>query len=103
MIPAPRVTIAIPVYNSAATLTRCIRSAMQQTMRDIEILVADDCSTDDSAAVAEALAAEGIVKPLQMLGLPDRFIDHGDPQKLLASVGLDAAGIVKSIRALISE
>jgi succinoglycan biosynthesis protein ExoO len=55
---APRVTVAIPVYNSSATLARCIRSAMEQTMRDIEILVADDCSTDDSAAIAEALAAE---------------------------------------------
>jgi len=50
------------------------------------------------AAVAEALAAEGIVKPLLMLGLPDKFIDHGDPVKLLASVGLDAAGITASIR-----
>jgi 1-deoxy-D-xylulose-5-phosphate synthase len=50
------------------------------------------------AAVAEALAAQGIVKPLQMLGLPDKFIDHGDPVKLLASVGLDATGITASIR-----
>jgi 1-deoxy-D-xylulose-5-phosphate synthase len=51
------------------------------------------------AAVAEALAAEGIVKPIQMLGLPDKFIDHGDPGVLLASVGLDAKGIAASIRA----
>lgn len=50
------------------------------------------------AAVAEALAAEGIVKPLQMLGLPDQFIDHGDPAKLLASVGLDGDGITAAIR-----
>ncbi|MYM88403.1 1-deoxy-D-xylulose-5-phosphate synthase [Rugamonas sp. FT82W] len=50
------------------------------------------------AAVAEALAAEGIVKSLQMLGLPDKFIDHGDPAKLLASVGLDGAGITASIK-----
>jgi 1-deoxy-D-xylulose-5-phosphate synthase len=50
------------------------------------------------AAVAEALAAEGIVKPIQMLGLPDKFIDHGDPGLLLASVGLDAKGIAASIR-----
>ena len=28
-----------------------------------------------------------------LLGLPDRFIEHGDPGRLLASVGLDAAGI----------
>uniref|UniRef100_UPI0035B0141F transketolase C-terminal domain-containing protein n=1 Tax=Pseudoduganella sp. TaxID=1880898 RepID=UPI0035B0141F len=51
------------------------------------------------AAVAEALAAEGICKPIQMLGLPDKFIDHGDPAKLLALVGLDAAGIAASIKA----
>jgi len=50
------------------------------------------------AAVAEAMAAEGIVKPIQMLGLPDKFIDHGDPAKLLASVGLDSAGITASIK-----
>ncbi|QGZ41213.1 1-deoxy-D-xylulose-5-phosphate synthase [Pseudoduganella flava] len=50
------------------------------------------------AAVAEALAEAGIVKPLQMLGLPDKFIDHGDPAKLLASVGLDGDGIAKSIK-----
>jgi 1-deoxy-D-xylulose-5-phosphate synthase len=50
------------------------------------------------AAVAEALAAAGIVKPLLMLGLPDRFIDHGDPATLLAQAGLDAQGITASIR-----
>jgi 1-deoxy-D-xylulose-5-phosphate synthase len=50
------------------------------------------------SAVAEAMALEAIVKPLLMLGLPDKFIDHGDPALLLASVGLDAHGIGKSIR-----
>ena len=50
------------------------------------------------AAVAEALAEMGIVKPILMLGLPDKFIDHGDPAALLAGVGLDAKGIAASIR-----
>jgi len=50
------------------------------------------------AAVAEAMAAAGIVKPLLILGLPDKFIDQGDPAALLASVGLDAKGIAASIR-----
>ena len=50
------------------------------------------------SAVAEALAAAGIVKPLLMLGLPDKFIDHGDAGKLLAACGLDADGIAASIR-----
>ena len=49
------------------------------------------------SAVAEALAAAGFVKPLLQLGLPDQFIDHGDAQQLLASCGLDAAGIVASV------
>jgi 1-deoxy-D-xylulose-5-phosphate synthase len=50
------------------------------------------------SAVAEALAAAGVVKPLLQLGLPDQFIDHGDAPKLLAQCGLDAAGIAASIR-----
>jgi 1-deoxy-D-xylulose-5-phosphate synthase len=49
------------------------------------------------AAVAEALAEAGIVKPILHLGLPDRFIDHGDAGQLLASCGLDADGIAASI------
>ncbi|WP_151449160.1 1-deoxy-D-xylulose-5-phosphate synthase [Lacisediminimonas profundi] len=50
------------------------------------------------SAVAEALAEAGIVKPVLHLGLPDRFIDHGDAAVLLAQCGLDAAGIAGSIR-----
>ena len=65
----PQVTVAVPVYNSAATLERCIRSAMRQTLRDIEILVADDASTDPSAAVAERLAAED--SRIKVLRLPE--------------------------------
>jgi 1-deoxy-D-xylulose-5-phosphate synthase len=38
-----------------------------------------------------------------LLGLPDRFIDHGDPARLLASVGLDGAGILASIRAALGQ
>ncbi|WP_287496416.1 1-deoxy-D-xylulose-5-phosphate synthase [Pandoraea sp. CB10b_02] len=49
------------------------------------------------SAVAESLLAGGVTRPVLQLGLPDRFIDHGDPALLLASVGLDAAGIAKSI------
>ena len=51
------------------------------------------------SAVSEALQAAGMVKPILQLGLPDQFIEHGDPAKLLALHGLDAAGIERSIRA----
>jgi 1-deoxy-D-xylulose-5-phosphate synthase len=51
------------------------------------------------SAVLEALQAEGILIPVLQLGLPDEFIEHGDPGKLLSLQGLDAAGIEASIRA----
>ncbi len=50
------------------------------------------------SAVGEALAAAGLNPPLLQLGLPDVFIEHGDPARLLALVGLDAAGIEAAVR-----
>lgn len=50
------------------------------------------------SAVAECLSAAGVTVPMLHLGLPDRFIEHGDPAKLLAECGLDAAGIEAGIR-----
>jgi 1-deoxy-D-xylulose-5-phosphate synthase len=55
------------------------------------------------AAVAEALAADGITVPLLHLGLPDAFVEHGDPQVLLADCGLDAQGIARAIRERMSQ
>jgi 1-deoxy-D-xylulose-5-phosphate synthase len=50
------------------------------------------------SAAAEALADMCIDRPWLHLGLPDRFIDHGDPTRLLAGLGLDAAGIEAAVR-----
>ncbi|MFZ4623668.1 MAG: 1-deoxy-D-xylulose-5-phosphate synthase [Rhodoferax sp.] len=50
------------------------------------------------SAVLEALAVAGLVRPVLQLGLSDEFIEHGDPVKLLARQGLDAAGIEAAIR-----
>jgi 1-deoxy-D-xylulose-5-phosphate synthase len=50
------------------------------------------------SAVLEALAAARIEIPVLVLGLPDVFLEHGDPAKLLAQCGLDAAGIEQSIQ-----
>jgi 1-deoxy-D-xylulose-5-phosphate synthase len=51
------------------------------------------------SAVLEALQAAQLNRPVLTLGLPDVFIEHGDPVKLMALQGLDAAGIEASIRA----
>ncbi len=66
---------------------------------DLLVTVEEGCIMGGAgSAVAEAMAAAGVVKPLLQLGLPDKFIDHGDAPQLLAQCGLDAAGIAASIR-----
>jgi 1-deoxy-D-xylulose-5-phosphate synthase len=50
------------------------------------------------SAVAEFLAAEGCVKPLLQLGLPDTFLDHASREDLLAQSGIDADGIRRAVR-----
>jgi len=51
------------------------------------------------SAVLEALQDAGISIPVLRLGIPDEFTVHGDPQKILSQLGLDAKGIEASIRA----
>jgi 1-deoxy-D-xylulose-5-phosphate synthase len=50
------------------------------------------------SACAETLSTLALERPFLHLGLPDHFIDHGDPAGLIAGAGLDAAGIEQSIR-----
>jgi len=50
------------------------------------------------AAVLEALQVLDIQKPVLTLGVADAFTEHGDPVKLLAELGLDAAGIRASVQ-----
>ncbi len=54
--PAPRVTIAVPVYNGADYIEAAVLSACAQTFADIEILVVDNDSTDDTVARVSAIA-----------------------------------------------
>ena len=101
---APSVTAGAELKASVANM-RFIKPLDVELVRqlaaehDYLVTVEEGCVMGGAgAAVAEALAAEGIVKPILMLGLPDKFIDHGDPTALLAGVGLDAKGIAASIR-----
>jgi glycosyltransferase involved in cell wall biosynthesis len=54
---APLVTIGIPVYNGEAFLEDALRSAMEQTFTDIEIVISDNASTDRTAEIVARLAA----------------------------------------------
>jgi 1-deoxy-D-xylulose-5-phosphate synthase len=55
------------------------------------------------SAVCEQLARLKAKNQVLLLGLPDRFVDHGDAGKLLASIGLDAEGIQNSVRSAMSD
>ena len=62
------------------------------------VTVEDSCLMGGAgSAVLEALQAAGLNVPVLQLGLPDEFIEHGDPAKLMSQCGLDATGIEQSI------
>ncbi|WP_439890516.1 1-deoxy-D-xylulose-5-phosphate synthase [Ralstonia sp. 25C] len=66
---------------------------------DYVVTVEEGCVMGGAgSACLEALAAAGVATPVLQLGLPDRFIDHGDHAALLAQCGLSADGILASIR-----
>jgi 1-deoxy-D-xylulose-5-phosphate synthase len=65
---------------------------------DVIVTVEEGCTQGGAgSAVLEALQTAGIEIPVLVLGLPDEFVEHGDPVKLLQLCGLDATGIEQSI------
>ena len=58
------VTVAIPTYNGALYLEECLKSAIHQTFSDIEIVIVDDCSTDETINIAQKFA--GLDKRLKI-------------------------------------
>lgn len=54
----PRVTIGMPVYNGAAFLAEAIESVLAQTHPDLELVISDNGSTDDTNAIINAYAAQ---------------------------------------------
>jgi len=54
----PLVSICIPVYNGERYLKECLTSVVNQSYRNIEIVLVDDCSTDQSLSIASSVLAE---------------------------------------------
>jgi glycosyltransferase involved in cell wall biosynthesis len=114
----PRVSVIIPTFNRVGLVREAIESALAQTYRDLEIIVADDGSTDETAAVVARFGGAVTYLPLPHRGLPAAtrngglriargeliaFLDSDDlflPHKLaLQTVALEAhpeAGMVYS-------
>ncbi|HEY0804936.1 MAG TPA: glycosyltransferase family 2 protein, partial [Pseudonocardiaceae bacterium] len=57
------VSVIVPNYNGGRTLALCVRAALAQDHRPLEVIVADDRSTDDSVAIAEGLGARVVRTP----------------------------------------
>jgi len=82
------------------------RELVASLARDHALLVSIEENTlvgGAGAEVARCLAEQGVTTPLLRLGLPDRFTDHGDSVALLAQLGLDAPGIVASVRKALGD
>ena len=54
----PLVSVVIPCYNAEKYVEQAVRSIMNQTYKNLEILITDDCSTDESFAILRRLAEE---------------------------------------------
>jgi len=80
----PRVSVIIPAFNAAALIGNAVGSAQAQTQAEIEIIVVDDASTDDTVSVIERLAA--VDKRLRLV----RMLRNGGPGAA-RNAGLDAA------------
>ena len=68
----PKVTIFVPIYNKAKYLKRSIGSIQRQTLKDIEIILINDCSIDDSFKIIKEFAQKDerikIINILKIMG-----------------------------------
>lgn len=67
----PLVSVCVPMYNNGATVARCVQSVLDQDGVDFEIVIVDDQSTDDGAAIAASLLRPGdrLIRNDSRLGL----------------------------------
>ena len=72
-----RVSVVIPLYNSAPTLRPAVASALAQTLTDIEVLIVDDGSQDTSLSLAHRLAGED--PRVSVIALPE---NRGKPHAM---------------------
>ena len=53
-----RISVVLPIYNVQNYLEQCVQSLIEQTYKDIEILLVDDGSTDKSGEICDKLATK---------------------------------------------
>ncbi len=111
--------IAILAFGSMVNPAILAASEINATVCDMrfvkpidEELIVEMCKTHDyivtveenvimggaGSACLEVMQKHGLTNSVLQLGIPDEFIEHGDPQVLLSMIGLDKEGILKSIK-----
>ena len=53
---SPKISVIVPMYNTEKYITQCLESVLAQTFKDFELIVIDDCSTDNSVKIVERFA-----------------------------------------------
>lgn len=96
---------AAEVLNATVANMRFVKPLDQALIESLaaehELLVTVEENTvmgGAGSAVLEYLASRGIIVNVIQLGLPDSFIDQGDPEQMLADCGLDKRGIVQAVQ-----
>lgn len=105
MADAFSVTAAIPCHNGERFIATCIRSILNQTQPPDEILVADDCSTDQAPQIAETFSAVSLVRYTKDLG-PGQARDtalHEGKGDIIVYLDADAVLAPDCVAALLRE
>jgi glycosyltransferase involved in cell wall biosynthesis len=93
------ISVVVPTYNGAAFIAEALASVFAQTLPPREIIVADDCSTDDTPTIVKHIASDSPL-PIRLIRLEDNS-GYGDYRialkcyRLAANGGL-GPGIAKS-------
>jgi glycosyltransferase involved in cell wall biosynthesis len=81
----PKVSVIVPVYNTGLYLRRCLDSVINQTLREIEIICINDCSTDNSLGIMEEY--EGKDQRIKLIDF-----DQNKGVSAARNAGINAAG-----------
>jgi glycosyltransferase involved in cell wall biosynthesis len=71
------ISVIIPSYNRYDLLLNAIESVRNQTFKDIEIIVIDDCSSDDRYVNLQSIPDIKYFKMIKRTGLPSKVRNHG--------------------------
>lgn len=72
---AVEVSVIMPVYNAPSTLSKAIKSILRQSLRECELIVVDDCSTDSTVEVVNSFAA--VDNRVRLIRTPSRLGQGG--------------------------